>query len=196
MNLASLTFRSRSQTFKFHGLATATKWDALVASLTDGRRWIQHGFGTNNETGNVLGRQNGRPERSGLFFCILFQLKYWYSCSGKIRTRIPRSVSLYPDPLDDRAMFGWCIRLELINIRSTILPLVHFALHHHLKFTFAYATMNEVGEGWIEHPRHLSTAFTERPASTYGLLSEIFKSSFAEATADTVEVVGVEPTCN
>ena len=31
-----------------------------------------------------------------------------------------------------------------------------------------------VGEGRIEHPRHLSTAFTERPASTYGLLSEIF----------------------
>jgi hypothetical protein len=31
-----------------------------------------------------------------------------------------------------------------------------------------------VGEGRIEHPRHLSTAFTERPASTYGLLSDIW----------------------
>ena len=30
-----------------------------------------------------------------------------------------------------------------------------------------------VGEGRIEHPRLLSTGFTDQPASTYGLLSEI-----------------------
>lgn len=37
----------------------------------------------------------------------------------------------------------------------------------------AEAMAVKVGEGRIEHPRHLSTAFTERPASTYGLLSGI-----------------------
>jgi hypothetical protein len=91
------------------------------------------------------------------------------------------------------------MRLELINTRSTILPRSQFALHHHM---FREADSNhaltesksdvlplddpgmepavdeamagKVGEGRIEHPRHLSTAFTERPASTYGLLSEIF----------------------
>jgi len=42
------------------------------------------------------------------------------------------------------------------------------------KLAFAKASASGVGEGRIEHPRLVSTAFTERPASTYGLLSGIF----------------------
>jgi hypothetical protein len=113
------------------------------------------------------------------------------------------------------------MRLELINTRSTILPRSQFALHHHrfrerdsnhastdpksivlplddpgIKLAVAKAMAGKVGEGRIEHPRHLSTAFTERPASTYGLLSGIFvrlrqnywrtKSTCAEASTDAV----------
>ena len=91
------------------------------------------------------------------------------------------------------------MRLELINIPPTTGPLSQFALHHHvfrewdlnhtsidpkpivlplddpgIKPAVAKAMAGKVGEGRIEHPRQLSTAFTERPASTYGLLSEIF----------------------
>ena len=79
------------------------------------------------------------------------------------------------------------MRLELINIRSTILPLCQFALHHHMfrerdsnhaspdpksivlplddpgmEPAVAEAMAGKVGEGRIEHPRHLSTAFTVR----------------------------------
>ena len=100
------------------------------------------------------------------------------------------------------------MRLELINTRSTILPRSQFALHHHMfrerdsnhaltesksdvlplddpgmEPAVAEAMAGKVGEGRIEHPRHLSTAFTERPASTYGLLSEIFVRFFATAMA-------------
>jgi hypothetical protein len=91
------------------------------------------------------------------------------------------------------------MRLELINIPATTGPRSQFALHHHMfrerdsnrastnpksivlplddpgiKPNYAKRFVGHVGEGRIEHPRQLSTAFTERPASTYGLLSEIF----------------------
>src|SRR5688572_19562888 len=81
------------------------------------------------------------------------------------------------------------MRLELINTRSTILPRSQFALHHHMfrerdsnhastepksivlplddpgmEPDYARRFVGHVGEGRIEHPRHLSTAFTERPA--------------------------------
>lgn len=48
------------------------------------------------------------------------------------------------------------------------------------------ATVNTVGEGRIEHPRQLSTAFTERPASTYGLLSELSRGGWVRTSMQPV----------